>query len=175
MKSRGWVFLVSVFLVLSITLGWLYQYSGLKYYIRAISLIKKMPVELQVTANEKFYALGDGDYYSGILAGVWNGNVWIWERGQLKHYLTDEYSVYSFLDDCNEEILNPSERKTTRSIKSEVFIDLAEWKQRANTGDFVTIKLAGVDSGGALGNLREIWAYNWWTFLQKDMKTACAK
>jgi hypothetical protein len=36
---------------------------------------------------------------------------------------------------------------------------------------------AGEENGGNLGNLREIFTYNWWWFLGKDkgMEVECAK
>lgn len=163
-----WFIGIIAFLILVLFSGLvlLYQFGGLKYYLRATSFINKLPTIERIETSRNFHS-EEKNVYSGTLAGTWNNKVWVWGKKGLKNFNVDQYSVYSYTDGCNNNV--------PKNIEREVIFDFNIWNQKARMGDFVVVLTTGEANGGVLGNLREIYTFNWWTFMGKDMITQCEK
>ncbi len=166
-------------LVLLFTIGigvtfYLYQYGGLKQYIRAISLINKMPEEEKKKSWDQLNGTDPRGVERGILAGSWLGRVWIWRVKGIRSYGVDEYSVYSLFDGCSDDIrvkLNKGEN----AISKVLYSDFESWDARAKAGDYVAVYTTKPEQGGIVGNMREIYTYNFWLFMRKGIDSECAK
>jgi hypothetical protein len=77
MKKRIVGLLVSLVLIIILGVGWLYQYGGLKYYLRAVSDINDLEEEDRQEAKGNFL-VDKEQFYSGTLAGTWANKVWVW-------------------------------------------------------------------------------------------------
>ena len=109
------------------------------------------------------------------MAGNKFDRIWVWGTGGLRSFKTDEYSVYSRYDGCNPEILAKLNAGESGVIEREIDTDFYSWRQKAKTGDYVRVFVATPEMGGKEGNLREIYTYNFWLFLQRGMEVRCAK
>ncbi len=164
---------------------WLYFETGLKQYLRARVEIGRIAEEqTRREALEEFGWYAPGQSYGGILAGDFFGKVWVWGVKGLRSFAVDEYSVYSWYDGCSEEVLTrfkETDWETAPSslvgeiIRRELTTDIAAWLQRARVGDYVRVYLATPERGGWEGNLREIYAYNFWLFMSWGMEARCEK
>ncbi len=125
--------------------------------------------------REYFYGTDPRGAERGILAGSMPGRVWVWSRGRLKSYAVDQYSIFSLFDGCSEDVRARIKRGEANVIEQILFTDMEKWRDGANTGDYVVIYPARSGQGGTEGNLREIYAYNFWLFLQAGIDTQCAK
>ena len=75
---------------------YLYQFAGLRQYLKSVKVIKTMtPVEDRVRASNEFYGTDSRGAKHGILAGIFLNRIWIWTGGSLKSYKTDQYTVYN--------------------------------------------------------------------------------
>ena len=179
MERRAWLWRVSVLtagliLVFSTAAGLIYRFGGLKYYLRAITYINSLPEQTKKTAGDEFY--GDQpNVYTGTLAGVWSGKVWVWGRQGLRYFSVDKNSTYSFTNGCTRDVLHPADTTKAFTIQRQVYFDLASWQAEIEPGDYIAVLIAAKENGGTAGNLREAYVYNWWSFMQKDMQTECAK
>ena len=169
-----WTFVVGLILVLFTGVELLYQFGGLKYYLQAIVYVNNLPEQTKKIVSDEFYGT-DPNIYTGILAGVWGGKIWVWGRSGLKYFNTDKDSTYSFTNGCTRDVLHPADTTKTFKIERQVYFDISEWEAEVKPGNFVAVLIADKNSGGILGNLREVYAYNWWIFMQKDMQTECVK
>lgn len=168
-------FLAVVVVNLGLGIFYLYQKAGLKYFIRAGMFINNIQSETDKKQAWKDFIGKSENGYSGIYAGNWRNRVWVWGRSGLRSFATDQYSVYTFFDGCTESILNSVDQGgVSVSISREVFfnVNVDDWKKKVSVGDLVVITIA---RDGVLGNLREIYTYNFWPFLHKDLQTLCAK
>lgn len=171
-KIRLFCFLAVVVVNLGLGIFFLYQYAGLKYFVRAGILINSMPSETdKKQAWEDFIGKSE-NAYSGIYAGNLGGRVWVWGNGLIRSFATDKYSVYTFSDGCTESILNSVDQGGVPRVNRLVYFDMNSWKEKVHVGDLVGIIIA---RDGVPGNLREIYTYNFWPFLQKDPRTQCEK
>jgi len=84
MKKRIVGLLVSLVLIIILGVGWLYQYGGLKYYLRAVSDINDLEEEDRQEAKGNFL-VDKEQFYSGTLAGTWANKVWVWGNKGLKY------------------------------------------------------------------------------------------
>jgi hypothetical protein len=168
--------LIGVLGFLVVGLGWVYTLGGLGYYIKVVSRINKLPEEKRVLIRAGFDGTNDERVYSGVLAGLWNKRVWVWGKGGIKSFKPDANSIYSFADGCSDlKVRLPGGGKRTYNVERKNYTDWEEWGKLVKPGDYVTIIRSMEGSGGEVGNLREIWVYNWWIFMQEDMQTACEK
>jgi hypothetical protein len=100
--------------------------------------------------------------------------VWIWNAHGLKSFVVDEFTIYSLFDGCSDEVrtkLNMGINGITRNMVT----SFSDWKNGANAGDYVTVYIAKPENGGIEGNLREIYDYNFWLFLNNKIDIQCAK
>jgi len=152
-----------------------YNLSNYGYYSKATGVINKNKVsEERKKLEEGFYA-SDKDYtYGGILAGVLLNRVGVWGRDGLRFFNVDKYSAYHFIDACSPTAMakNPEIEYPTNKF---VYYRISDWQKNLSAGDYVVVMIAHEGNGGTAGNLREIYAYNYWPFIQKDIKTECAK
>ena len=174
MERRVWILIAGLTLVLFSGAGLMYQFGGLKHYLRAVIYINSLEGQTKQTASDEFYGTHP-NLYTGTLAGVWGGKVWVWGRSGLKYFSVDKNSTYSFTNGCTRDVLHPADTTKAFTIQRQVYFDISEWEAEVTPGDFIAVLIAGKDNGGTLGNLREAYAYNWWSFMQKDMQTECAK
>ena len=60
-------------------------------------------------------------------------------------------------------------------IGREIITDFEIWRQRAKVGDYVRVNLTKPNAGGVVGNMREIYTYNFWLFMHDGAEARCAK
>lgn len=166
--------IVCIFIILVFAFGMLYQFGGLRYYIRAVRYVKSLPISMQPAVINEFYGI-EQNTYMGILAGVWREKVWVWGKNGLRYFNTDENSVYSLLDSCNQSAINAMEEGKTIEVIPKHIFSLPLWEKRVHTGDYVEVRITSVENGGVLGNLREVYAYTWWPFVVDDGIMQCGK
>lgn len=167
--------------VMLVGAGWLYQWGGLNYYLRAVKLMRQevpgMREDLMIEARNEFYGTDLRGAERGILAGTWFGKVWVWNNGWLKFYTVDDNSIYSWFDGCSEGGKAALKKGVSIAnvVEKQIFTDINKWRGLAKPGDYVTVYRATPENGGVLGNLREIYAYNFWFFLRRGIEVECAK
>jgi len=172
MKWQIKVIVAVAFLTIGVAL--LYQFTGLKYLVRATGYINTLPSqEKKNRAWNDFNGTISKEYYSGILAGSWRDKIFVWGRDGLHTFTVDQYSVYSFIDTCSDAYKKSIQNKS-KKVREIDFV-MSKWRKKVHQGDFVSIVVAGVKHGGTLGNLREIYTYNRWPFVQGDLEVQCAK
>lgn len=167
---KKWIIIFVICELILIGVVVLYQYAGLKYYVKAVNFIHRLNGAEKNQVSEEFSGISKG-LYSGILAGVWKGKltgIWIWSRYGLRFFRTDQYSIYSFYDGCIAPIID---KKIPRLIS----FNIEEWASLVKVGDFIEIMVANKENGGTIGNLREVWGYNFWIFMHKTMDQSCIK
>lgn len=174
------MFLFSLILVVLVTWGCLYQFFGLKEYIRATKYVNNLGEDVRGNARERLDLDSSTGHFGGILAGVWKGpfpGVFLWTRQTLKYFRVDQFSVYTYHNACVDELINPANPrpKTTVKVKRTIFTDLNLWSKNLKTGYFLDVMVTGKSNGGTLGNLREVWATDWWPFMNEDLATQCVK
>ena len=169
----GWIVLILVLIAGAAFCA--YNYMGLKQYKRAISLINQMPEEEKNKAWDELSGTDKRGAQRGLLAGAWAGRVWVWTTAGLTSFVSDENSVYSDFEGCSDDIRARLNKGEGNVIKRTVFMDISKWKESAAPGDYVTVYITIPENGGILGNLREIYTYNFWLFMNKGIDTECAK
>lgn len=170
------MFLALVLTILSAVMVYVYQYAGLKYFIRAKQVMNTIPdTEQRQQTWERFNGTGRTGEYRGILAGSWMGKVWVWGRSGLVSFNVDEYSVYSWFDGCSEPIKTQLNTGTAKGVERVVGNDFRNWRGKAEAGDYVTTFVTQPETGGAIGNLRELYDYNFWVFIRDGIDEQCAK
>lgn len=168
------IFSIVVVLILSSILA-LYQFGGLKQYIKVVNVINKMQgVEKDLAWDDLLIPNKRGGI-KGVLAGTLGNLVWIWNRHGLQLFIADENSVYSFFDGCSEEVMERLKKGEKDAINRSIYTDIREWNMVVKPGEYVTVYTASEDESGSLNNLREIYGYNFWLFMNKGMDIACAK
>lgn len=171
------VALIVVIFALCFGMFWIYQYGGGKYLIRVNEEIRKLEEQERTNARTKLYGLHQDNQYSGILMKIVKGEyvgVWVWGGLGLRYFRGDEFSVYTFFNGCKEEILRPKEVGKPVPV-GYVVSGGEEWGKSAQVGDFVKILITEEGRGGTVGNLREIYTYDWWLFLPGSMEKLCVK
>ena len=160
--------------------GVLYQFFGLRYYLKATEHIQNLPYEDRLIAEAEFYGDKDGGTVGGIMAGFFMDKVFVWSNGRLKMFTTDEYSVYSYYEACIPEILDfDPVVYPESSIDRDVYGDKKQFLNKVgnviNNGLLVSIAPTMEKQGGTIGNLRELWAYDWWNFVKGGILEKCKK
>lgn len=175
--QKWWVsvFLVFGIICLMIVSALLYFKAGLSAYIRVNTVIKSMSSEEQRVAREEFYGTDQRGVERGIFAGIWMDKVWVWQRAGLKSFAVDNDSVYSWFDGCRDDIRARLNKGEANVIQRLIYTDLVSWSKQVRVGDYVVVYPAIPENGGTAGNLREIYAYNFWLFMHKGIDTECAK
>jgi hypothetical protein len=172
--NRWGIVLVVVLFVLS-GMFWVYQYWGGKYIIRVNRQISVLDEQGKSNARTKLYGEPQENQYSGILMKIVKGKyvgVWVWGGKGPRYFRGDEFGVYTFFDGCTQEILHPEFTGQPVSVGHNV-TDGVLWSESARVGDFVKILITEEGKGGTVGNLREIYTYNWWSFLPGSMEQLC--
>lgn len=170
-----WV-IVSLVFILFLTSG--AYFSGFTKYIEARWVIYNLPSDKKNVIWDQYLGKDDPYLYSGILAGITTNyfpGIWVWGKGGLHYFKTDEYSVFSFFSGCKDEVLNSLNDNQKITIDRDIYSDLKEWRSRTKQGQYVVVMIARPENGGNLGNLREAKANDWWPFSPKEMKLQCKK
>jgi hypothetical protein len=152
-----------------------YQLSGYGHWARAQARIAQLSESEQGEAWRELEARDPLMMEGGILAWVGQERVWVWGRGGLKQYRVDEHSIYSWFDGCNAEVLEELNAGVAGAITRMLYSEIDDWRSVARAGDYVRVVLANERMGGTVGNLREIYDYNFWLFLPTGMEERCAK
>lgn len=172
MRKWRWGFVLVVLVVMGCGV---YVGSGYHHWVQAQAKIERLSEENQAQAWREFEGYDERRLYGGILAGSLGSRVWVWTRHGLKVFVTDEYSVYSWYDGCNEGVLAELNAGVAGAIGREILSEIAAWRTRARVGDYVRVYLATAEMGGTEGNLREMYTYNFWLFLPAGMEERCAR
>ena len=174
---RKVISIFSVFLSFSFifTFIYLFYFFGLRDYINVIASIDKLGLDDKKSAQSQFFISDDGVKYSGTLAHVSNNRIWVWTNYKLKSFKVDQYSVYSFYSACSaiqgEDFSTQGKFSVSRSVDSKI----SDWKKKTKVGNYINLWLTTKEKGGTVGNLREIYGYDWWVFMPTDIKKQCEK
>jgi hypothetical protein len=174
-KIIRWLVVVLVVAILGLGAWWTYQHAGLKYYIKAVRYVKALPTkEARDEMWNNFTGNSSERYFAGIYAGDFAGKVWVWGKTGLRPFVTNQDSIYSFYNGCTDQFLHPENHigDDPPKLARILITDKNQWKKLASVGDLVIITIA---SEGTAGVLKEIYDYNYWPFIQKDIQTECAK
>lgn len=174
---KRWGIGVLIFLAIGlIGFAYLYQFAGLRQYFRAVEVIKTTtPEEERIKVIEDFYGTDPRGAERGILAGSGLGRVWIWSGRGLKSYKVDENSIYSWFDGCREDVRARLNKGEANVIQGIIDTNMQNWSEKVQVGDYVAVYPTLSGAGGVEGNLREIYAYNFWLFMRRGIDRQCAK
>lgn len=179
MKKLLLLFLSVFTVTLFLTSYWVYEHAGLKYYLKAISAINKLPAIEKADVKESFFGTAQPENtYNGVLISVDRngyGGVWVWGRKGPKYFKADEYAAFSVYDACNEQILNALQTNNEVIIGRTVDFDIKIWAEKVKQGDFMTVTITSKEQGGTPGNLREAKAHGWWAFMPINITEQCVK
>lgn len=152
-------------------------YAGYHNYQRAMKTIEAITDPSEGEEAWREFGGYHEAMYGGMLVGTLGRGVWVWGREGLRHYRIDPYTVFSAFDGCNPEILAHLEAGEAGAIERKVTTDIKEWRTRVRAGDYVraypTTQAHLSDSVGTVGNLREIYGYNFWLFMRWGMEERC--
>lgn len=171
------VFLLALLINLSFVSYWVYEYGGLKYYLSAVSAIKKLPEEERLQSREAF----DGeqeDQYSGTLIKVDTkgfGGAWIWGRKGPKYFKADKYSIFSYYNACEAATAASAQSAETFEIERVIDTDIKVWQGKVGVGDWTSIILTVEGQGGTIGNIKEAISYDEWLFMSTGIQIPCEK
>jgi hypothetical protein len=176
LNTKRWV-VVSV-VALGFFLGWLLTSFGLGSNLIIRSQIFSLNDGTKQNAVREFYAQDKPDYvFAGTIAMVNSrdgGGVWVWSNQGLKYFKADQHTSYSYYDVCVAMSSSQEGEKKIDSNMRETTMDIKEWAEWINVGDFVQLIIATPDQGGQEGNLREIYAYGLPLFLPMKIGVMCA-
>jgi len=175
---KRWTLGILVFILVLLIGGvlCLYQFGGLRSFVRVLRVINTMePQDKKEKAWEEFSGTDPKGAQRGILAGSALGRVWVWTAKGLKYFVVDENTIYSWFDGCNEEVRAKLNSGAANVIERVLDNDLKSWRKKAQIGDYVVVYVARPKEGGVTGNLREIYTYNFWLFMGKVIDIECAK
>lgn len=151
-------------------------FFGGKDFAKALWVISRTENEGEKVSVWREFA---GNYpkgpYGGILAGSAFDRVWVWTGSGLKGFSVDEYSVYSWYDGCNSEVLELLNMGQAGVVPRYLATDISDWRQKAKAGDYVRVFTTQPKMDSKIGSLREIYAYNFWLFMPWGMEERCAK
>jgi len=123
--------------------------------------------------------LSNKNLYNGTLAGITTGKfsgIWVWGKSGLKYFPVDQNSTYSFYNACTDDILNAtSEERKSLKVQKNVYFDLNEFNVLTKTGDFIVVMTIDETKDKSIKTVKEVWDYNYWGFVQADLKTQCEK
>ena len=174
MKKSFWIVVIFISLLIP-GLIYFYNYAGLKYFVRAISIINSNDTNEKKEQSWNIFNNESEGFYSGIYAGIFVNKVGVWGKSGLKLFNTDEYSVFRYIDSCSPAIIDEIATGKGQSYRSISFGLSNDWLEVVKVGDYAIVVITKSINGGKVGNLREIYVYNRWPFVQKDIYTECAK
>lgn len=176
--GRRWLvglLMLSVFVIVGIF--WQIR-DGYVDYKRALSAIENVDNEEERESVTREFFGYEKRVYGGMLLATLPGHVWVMGRDGVRHFRTDMDSVYSVFDGCNEEVLGRLLVGEAGVIERQVTTKMREWRRRVSLGDYVRVYVTTEeqikDSRGVVGNLREIYGYNFWLFMRWEMEERCA-
>lgn len=178
MKKRLWVVGIIAVLIVGVGFYGVYQYGGLKYYLKAVKAINQLEGDEKERARKLFNGSPNESFevYGGILIGLNqkdNGGVWVWGSKGPKYFRSDEFSVYSFYKICKSAIIEKYKRGEEVNVGRSIDTDIKTWADKVSQGDYVAIIVTSKGHEGALGNLREALAHDWWAFSNVDVEEQC--
>ena len=162
--------IITLLLVFFLVFFGIYQFGGLRFYINAMTYINDLDGEVKLQAKQDFQGKYSENVFRGILGGRWKNRILVWTMSGPKIFATDEFSVYSFYDICDDTNSND-----LVDVNTSISTNINEWIKQVKSGDYVIIQISQTENGGVLGNLREIYTYNWWGFLPIDAWKQCTK
>jgi hypothetical protein len=169
------IVLLVVILIIIGTAFYLFQFGGLRQYLRAESVINNSQTVEIINQAREIFDTQQGGPYSGIFGGIIQNKIWVWGSFGLKFFTTDNFSVYFTNDGCNNEAKTLREKDPSKQTVENIYYDMKSWEKNTNVGDFVVIRTSKAGMGGTLNNLREIHSYNYWPFILNDISIACSK
>jgi hypothetical protein len=158
--------------------GFLVERSGLRRYVNALMIVNSFKtVEQRKKGKIDFFANDKSFTYGGILAGTWQGKIGVWGQSGLKLFTTDQYSVIDYFDGCSASIIDKIASEEIKTPSESLFFNFNtdKWQKIVKAGDYVVVQTTIKGQGGTVGNLRQMYEYNYWPFIQKDIKTECAR
>lgn len=151
----------------------IYLGLGLDEYVKARRYLAELAEGERVEAETTFYGSDVGNIYGGILAGIAGNRLWLWGEGGLRTFVLPVGTVYSYHSLCtveNRERIAQGDFGI-RPIKG-VYWELAPWRERVGSGQYVGVETAGEGSRLA----REVHGYDWWAFKRRiAMETVCGE
>lgn len=168
----GWFYriILSLLVLFSLFFVVLYQFGGLKYFINAMIQINNLEKEIKQQAQQDFRGNDNKNVHKGLLGNSWKNKILVWTMSGPKIFTSDKYSVYSFYDICGD--INSND---LIDVATSISTDIMEWNKQVKSGDYVIVQISQAENGGNIGNLREIYAYNWWGFLPIDTWRQCTR
>ena len=160
----GLVFIMFCFSVV----GWLYQFGGLKYYLKAASYVQK-----HSDTYESFYGPPGQKEYAGILAGVWGKGIAIWGQYGLRYFPATTASTYHALIGCQKLKIGPdtySSSLMTQSLNDD-YRSVKEWGADMHPGDMAFVRY----TDERVPKIKEAWGVNYWMFENADVQIQCQK
>lgn len=173
-KKVLWVGCVLLLIMVSLSV-YLYIFGGYKQYLRSQQVIGQMSNDDQKYARDVLDGTDARQVERGIVAGTWLGRVWVWRLGKLVSYTVDDFTVYSHFNGCSEEIRAKLKRGESNTIVRSVYDNIGEWSDQVTPGDYIAIFKAQEKDGFIVGNVREIFNYNFWLFMNEGIDKQCAK
>jgi|WetSurMetagenome_2_1015567.scaffolds.fasta_scaffold305665_2 hypothetical protein len=177
-KLIKWLVALVAVMALGLSGLFLYQYAGLKYYIKAVSYIKAMPTtEEKDKAWSSLVETPSDKYYRGIYGGDYLGRIWVWGKSGLRSFAVSQKTAYSFFDGCSDEVVGSDSHMGSDQQMFGKFstFDKEQWQKTVNVGDIALVMVASESGKVKAGTMEEIIDYNFWFFRQKEQKIECAK
>jgi len=151
--------LLSIIILLCVGFGVLYQFFGLKYYLRAVSYVRKNP-----SVSDTLYGLNKNEAYGGILAGAWSSGAGIWGRSGLRFFrytkVSSQVFTYTTFLGCKE-----------KQMKKALYDNPNDWQANLRPGDYVIVtynKNSKSHINTALGS-------DFWFFMDSEAQFACMR
>lgn len=114
----------------------LYSNFGLKDALRIRDVIGHIEDKDERTSTlQRFEGSDPKILYGGVFAGIVGDRLWVWGRMGPKSIVTDEYSVYSWIDGCSPGVLTTFEDGKLGKLDRTVYSDVAVWREMAKVGD----------------------------------------
>lgn len=172
------IFGIIIFFILSLLayVAW-HGYRGYTHYARMAQTIEAIEEPAQrEQAWEQLHG-NDPRVYGGVLFATLPGHIWVMGAEGVRHYQTDNYTAYSSFDGCSPAILARLNRGEVGAVERQVTERMEAWREQVKIGDYVRAYPTNVqhltESAGTEGNLREIYAYNFWLFMPTNMEERC--
>lgn len=165
-----------ILLVFTLIFLYLYQFLGLKYYIRASVDLKKQSGGSRISESQDYFRLATETEYRGIVASISikdnEGVLRVWGSKGLKIFKIDKSTILSYYKTCNTSIFDKLKNEQTINIDDRlIFNNPKEIIQNTKQGYFVDIFTKNTSDKAV-----EIYAYDsWWTFLPLVLDDICKK
>lgn len=175
MKWWWTIIIVTVVSVFGITFWSVWE--GYDDYHRALGVIDSIKNETEKEQVTKEFLGYEERMYGGMLLATLPGHVWVMGRDGVRHFRTDMDSVYSSFDGCNEQVLSRLLSGEAGVIERAVTTKMHKWRESVKLGDYVRVYVTTEeqveDARGVVGNMREIYGYNFWLFMRWGMEERC--